>query len=64
MKKHLPNSTYVVDGVSSFGAIPVDFEKGQIDFLVTCSNKCIQSVPGFAIVVCEKNKLLSCKSNS
>lgn len=64
VKKYSPSTTYVVDGVSSFGALPVDFIRGNIDFLVTCSNKCIQSVPGFAIVVCEKKKLLSCKNNS
>jgi aspartate aminotransferase-like enzyme len=57
------DSVYVVDGVSSFGAIPVDIKKANIDFLITCSNKCIQSVPGFAIVICDKNKLLSFKSN-
>jgi len=37
---------------------------GNIDFLVGSSNKCIQSVPGFAFVVCNKEKLLSCKDNS
>ncbi len=64
VKYHLPNSTYIVDCVSSFGAIPIDIKKASIDFLITSSNKCIQSVPGFAIVICHKEKLLSCKGNS
>ncbi len=64
VKTHLPNSTYVVDCVSSFGAIPIDIQKASIDFLITSSNKCIQSVPGFSIVICNKDKLLSCKGNS
>lgn len=64
VKKHSPDSTYVVDCVSSFGAIPIDIEKSSIDFLITSSNKCIQSVPGFAIVICRKEKLLACKGNS
>ena len=37
---------------------------GNIDFLVGSSNKCIQSVPGFAFVICNKEKLLACKNNS
>lgn len=54
----------MVDCVSSFGALPIDIQKGSIDFLITSSNKCIQSVPGFAIVICQKEKLISCKGNS
>ena len=50
--------------MSAFGAIPVDFKKGNIDFLVTSSNKCIESVPGFAIVIANKEKLLKSKNNS
>lgn len=64
VKKHLPESTFVVDCVSSFGAVPIDLQKSNIDFLITSSNKCIQAVPGFAIVICNKDKLLSCKGNS
>lgn len=64
VKYYLPNSTYVVDAMSSFGAVPIDLEKSSIDFLITSSNKCLQGVPGFAIVICQKDKLLSCKGNS
>lgn len=50
--------------MSAFGAIPVDFHKANIDFLVTSSNKCIEGVPGFAIVIANKAKLLKLKNNS
>lgn len=64
VKKYLPNSIYFVDSMSAFGAVPVDFTKAQIDFLVSSSNKCIESVPGFAFAICKKDKLLKCKNNS
>ncbi len=48
--------------MSGFGAIPVSIEDAKIDFLVSSSNKCIQGVPGFAFVICLKEKLLECKS--
>jgi aspartate aminotransferase-like enzyme len=49
--------------MSGFGAVPVSIEDGNIDFLISSSNKCIQGVPGFAFVICLKEKLLECKSN-
>jgi len=50
--------------MSAFGAIPVDFKQGQIDFLVSSSNKCIESVPGFSFAICKKDVLMRCKNNS
>ncbi|CAF0796581.1 unnamed protein product, partial [Brachionus calyciflorus] len=64
VKKYIPDSIFIVDSMSAFGAVPVDFKKGSIDFLVSSSNKCIQSVPGFSFVICSIKKLLSCKNNS
>lgn len=52
---------YFVDAMSSFGAIPIDLEKGKIDFLVTSANKCLEGVPGFSLVVARLKKLLACK---
>ena len=48
--------------MSAFGAVPVDMVNGHIDFLISSSNKCIQSVPGFSFVICSKDKLNACKS--
>ncbi len=45
---------YVVDAMSSFGAIPIDFEDCRIDYLVSSANKCIEGVPGFAFVFCRR----------
>ncbi|MCA9443253.1 MAG: 2-aminoethylphosphonate--pyruvate transaminase [Candidatus Omnitrophica bacterium] len=42
---------YFVDAMSSFGAIPIDFETAGIDYLVSSANKCIEGVPGFGFVI-------------
>ena len=55
------NCTFIVDAMSSFGGVPIDFEKSKIDFLVSSSNKCIEGVPGFAFAICKKELLLKCE---
>ena len=57
----LPTATYFVDAMSSFGAMPLSFQKGNIDFLVSSANKCIEGVPGFSFVVGKLEKLMQCK---
>ncbi len=42
---------FIVDAMSSFGALAIDFEAGAIDFLVSSANKCIEGVPGFSFVI-------------
>ncbi|XAL98333.1 2-aminoethylphosphonate--pyruvate transaminase [Phycisphaeraceae bacterium D3-23] len=42
--------TYFVDAMSSFGAMPIDFEANGIDVLVSSANKCMEGVPGFSFV--------------
>jgi 2-aminoethylphosphonate-pyruvate transaminase len=42
---------YFVDAMSSFGAIPVNLSRCQIDYLVSSANKCIEGVPGFSFVL-------------
>jgi len=42
---------FIVDAMSSFGGIPIDVRRDNIDFLVSSANKCIQGVPGFAFVL-------------
>jgi 2-aminoethylphosphonate-pyruvate transaminase len=58
------NCTFIVDAMSSFGAVPVDFKKCEIDFLVSSSNKCIEGVPGFAFAICKKGLLLKCENQA
>lgn len=53
--------TFIVDAMSSFGGVPIDVKKLNIDFLVSSANKCIQGVPGFGFVIARKEKLMACK---
>lgn len=52
---------YIVDAMSSFGALPIDFETGGIDYLISSANKCIEGVPGFSFVICRRAPLLACE---
>eukprot|EP01084_Bolivina_argentea_P061036 111548_1 len=54
------NTDYIVDAMSSFGGIPIDFESSCIDVLVTSANKCIQGIPGFGITIAKKSLLEQC----
>ena len=53
--------TYFVDAMSSFGAIPIDMEAGNIDYLVSSANKCIEGVPGFGYAIARRSKLMQCE---
>ncbi|KAK6180812.1 hypothetical protein SNE40_008797 [Patella caerulea] len=64
IKTTSPNSSYFVDGMSSFGAVPLDFKKANVDYLVSSANKCIQGTPGFSFAIAKKDKLSQCKGNS
>ena len=50
----------VVDAMSSFGAYPVDLERIGVDYLISSPNKCFEGVPGFAFVICPRQKLEAC----
>jgi 2-aminoethylphosphonate-pyruvate transaminase len=50
---------FVVDAMSSFGAIPLDMESAGIDFLVSSANKCLEGVPGFCFVIGRRDMLLA-----
>jgi 2-aminoethylphosphonate-pyruvate transaminase len=51
---------FIVDAMSSFGAIPIDFKKCGIDFLISSPNKCLEGVPGFCFVFCQRKTLAAC----
>ena len=61
---HEHNCVFIVDAMSSFGAVPVDFKKCNIDFLVSSSNKCIEGVPGFSFILAKKDSLKKCEGQS
>lgn len=48
------NKVFIVDAMSSFGGVPIDFEKCHIDYLVSSANKCIEGVPGFGFVIAKR----------
>jgi phosphonate degradation associated HDIG domain protein len=53
---------YIVDAMSSFGAIPIDV-KG-IDFLISSANKCIEGVPGFGFTLARRTQLEAAKGRA
>jgi 2-aminoethylphosphonate-pyruvate transaminase len=56
---HRHGSLYFVDSMSAFGAVPFDFQKCHIDYLVSSANKCIEGVPGFSFVICRRDALVA-----
>lgn len=54
----------LVDAMSSFGGVPVDLPQLQVDYLITSSNKCVQGVPGFSVVLAKKQTLQSTEGNA
>ena len=57
VKRH--GRAYIVDAMSSFAAIPIDFAAAGIDFLISSANKCIEGVPGFSFVIARRAALLA-----
>ena len=56
--------TYIVDAMSSFGAMELNLEAAEIDFLVSSANKCIEGVPGFSFVICRAGELDHCEGQA
>lgn len=50
---------FIVDAMSSFGAIPLDLTAAGVDYLISSANKCIEGVPGFAFVLARREALLA-----
>lgn len=56
-KVHAAGITTIVDAMSSFGGVPIDTEALGIDYLISSSNKCIQGVPGFGLVIAKRQTI-------
>jgi 2-aminoethylphosphonate-pyruvate transaminase len=52
---------FIVDAMSSFGGIPIDFQACGVDFLISSPNKCLEGVPGFCFVLCRRQALEACE---
>lgn len=49
--------TMIVDAMSSFAGVEIPVGDLGIDFLISSANKCIQGVPGFSFIICNRQKL-------
>ncbi len=49
---------FIVDAMSSFGAIPLNLADAGVDYVISSANKCIEGVPGFAFVLARRESLL------
>lgn len=49
---------FIVDAMSSFGAIPIDIKAAGVDYVVSSANKCIEGVPGFAFTIARRSSLI------
>jgi 2-aminoethylphosphonate-pyruvate transaminase len=58
------NCCYIVDAMSSFGAVPLEVEAANIDFLISSANKCIEGVPGFSFVIARRFTLAASRGNA
>lgn len=58
------NIMMIVDGVSSYGAIPINMKEMNITYLAGCSNKNLQAMPGVSFVIASKDALEQIKNIS
>jgi 2-aminoethylphosphonate-pyruvate transaminase len=54
-------AAFIVDAMSSFGAVPISLEAAHADFLISSANKCIEGVPGFGFILARRAALLAAK---
>ncbi|WP_018757263.1 2-aminoethylphosphonate aminotransferase [Paenibacillus terrigena] len=55
------NIDFIVDAMSSFGAVPIRMADMNISFLAASSNKCLQGMPGVCFVVANNEKVTALK---
>lgn len=55
---------FMVDAMSSFGALDLDMARDKIDVMVSSSNKCIEGIPGFSYVLVKKDLLEASEGQS
>lgn len=54
----------LVDSMSAFGAVPLDFDEIPYVAMVSSANKCIEGVPGFGFIIARKDELEASKGRS
>lgn len=56
--------SYLVDAMSSFGALPIDLAGWGIDHLISSANKCLEGVPGFSFIIARREALLASEGHA
>ena len=54
----------LIDSMSAFGALPIDARETGFDALASSSNKCLEGIPGFGFVVCDRAALEKSAGNA
>jgi 2-aminoethylphosphonate-pyruvate transaminase len=54
----------LVDAMSSFGALPCPLSDWQADALVTSANKCLQGVPGLALILAKRGLIAAAQGRA
>jgi 2-aminoethylphosphonate-pyruvate transaminase len=55
---------FILDGMSSFGGVPLNLSKLKIDYLISSPNKCLEGVPGFSFVLARREALEAIKGRA
>jgi 2-aminoethylphosphonate-pyruvate transaminase len=55
---------FMVDAMSSFGALDINMVRDGIDVMVSSANKCIEGIPGFSYVLLKKDLLIASEGES
>lgn len=55
-------AAFIVDAMSSFGAIPLDLR--HVDFVISSANKCVEGVPGFGFILAKRAALEAAKGRA
>ena len=55
---------FIVDAMSTFGAIPIDAEALGLSAVIASANKCLEGVPGMGFAVIDSNDLAAAGGNA
>lgn len=58
------NKKIILDAISSYGGIPFNIDKLDIDYVIGSSNKCLHGYPGLGFVITKKDLIEESKNNS
>jgi 2-aminoethylphosphonate-pyruvate transaminase len=60
---HAAGRKLLIDSMSAFGAVELNFDDMKYQAMVSSANKCIEGVPGFGFVIARKGALEAAKGN-